>query len=266
MTANSAADIVVCHADGVAGIRFARPEQGNSLRLRTLQELCQALDDAIADEKVRAIVLEAQGRHFSAGADFSFLDELAGTPSVEVRSRIYHWFQGAAKRIYNCPKPTLALVNGAAVTVGCELALACDFRIAADDALFQESWIRLGLMPPLGGLFLLPRIVGLGRAKAMVLLGQAVKAPEALAIGLVHEVVAREALGARGEAFAQELAATAPLAYATVKQALHRGLETGMEAEWSANVSAQALLIGSADFREGLDAVRTRRPAAFTGN
>jgi len=258
-------DIVVSRADSVETIRIARPETGNTLRLETLQELCHALDHATADDDVRVIVLAAEGRHFSAGADFAFLEELVTTPPVVVRNRIYAWFQGAAKRLYRCPKPTLALVNGAAVTVGCELALACDFRVAADDSSFQESWIRLGLMPPLGGLFLLPRIVGLGRAKAMVLRGEAMKAPEALAAGLAHEVVPAADLAARGAAFAQELAGVAPLAYATVKEALHRGLESTMEGEWSANLPAQALLIGSADFKEGLAAARGRRKASFEG-
>jgi enoyl-CoA hydratase/carnithine racemase len=258
-------DLLYSVADGVATISFNRKDTGNTLRLETLQEVCGAMDAATADADVRCIVLAAEGRHFSAGADFAFLEELTTTSAVEVRNRIYAWFQGAARRVYRCPKPTLAIVNGAAVTVGCELALACDFRIASEDALFQESWIRLGLMPPLGGLFLLPRIVGLGHAKTMVLRGEAMRAQEALAAGLVSEVVPRDVLAERGAEFAAELAAMAPLAYATVKEALHRGLETGMEAEWSANLPSQAMLIGSEDFREGLDAVRGKRPARFKG-
>ncbi|QKS00344.1 enoyl-CoA hydratase/isomerase family protein [Sphingomonas sp. CL5.1] len=256
-------DIIVGRAGRIGTLTFNRPEKGNTLRPQTLAEVCCGLDELIADPEVRAIVLAATGKHFCAGADFSFLDELTRMPASDIKAQIYAHFQGAAKRLYTCSKPTLALVQGAAVTVGCELALACDFRIVAETAFFQESWIKLGIMPPLGGLFLLPRLAGLGRASQMVLLGQAVKAVEAERIGLAGEVVPVDMLAGRGAAFAEELAAIAPLAYASVKEALHRGLETSMEAEWSANLLNQALLLGTEDFREGLDAVKAKRAPVF---
>lgn len=258
-------DIAVGRAGRIGTLTLNRPDKGNTLRPQTLAEICDGLDELIADPEVQAIVLAASGKHFCAGADFSFLDELTHMPASDIKAQIYRHFQGAAKRLYTCAKPTLALVQGAAVTVGCELALACDFRIVAENAFFQESWIRLGIMPPLGGLFLLPRLVGLGRASQMVLLGQAVKAGEAERIGLAGEIVPVDALAVRGSAFAEELAAIAPLAYASVKEALHRGLETSMEAEWSANLLNQALLLGTDDFREGLEAVKTKRAPSFAG-
>jgi len=258
-------DILVAVDAGVGSIVINRPDRGNTVRPQTLAEICAAVDRLTADAAVRAIVLRAEGKNFSAGADFGFLDELTRTAAVDVKSQIYRHFQGAARRIYHCPKPTLALVAGAAVTVGCELALACDFRVAAENAFFQESWVKLGLMPQLGGLFLLPRLIGLGRAAQMVLLGQPVRAREAERLGLVSEVVALEELPVRGLALAAELSAAAPLAYAAIKEALHRGLETSMETEWSANVVNQAVLLGSEDFKEGLQAVKARRAASFQG-
>jgi enoyl-CoA hydratase/carnithine racemase len=265
VTGDTFADILVAVADGIGTLTINRPHRGNTVRPQTLAEICRAMDLLTADDAVTAIVIRAEGKNFSAGADFGFLDELTRMSATEIKSQIYAHFQGAARRIYLCPKPTVAIVAGAAVTVGCELALACDFRVAADDAFFQESWIRLGIMPPLGGLFLLPRLIGLGRASQMVLRGQVVKAAEAERIGLVSEVVPLAELEARGRALAGELAATAPLAYAAIKQALHRGLETGMETEWSANVLNQAILLGTADFREGLSAVKEKRAPDFTG-
>jgi 2-(1,2-epoxy-1,2-dihydrophenyl)acetyl-CoA isomerase len=157
------------------------------------------------------------------------------------------------------------LVQGAALTVGCELALACDFRIAADNVRFQESWIKLGIMPPLGGLFLLPRIVGMGRAMEICMLGKLVNAEEAQRIDMVSEVFAVDQLAERGAEFAAELAVLPPMAYATVKQSLQRGLESSMEAEWQANLSNQTLLLGSEDFREGLAAMTGKRAPEFKG-
>ena len=258
-------NIAVETVEGIGVLAFNRPEKGNAVFPDMLGEVCDALDALAADDGVRAIVLCGAGKNFSAGADFGFLDGLTRTPPAEVVSQIYSRFQGAARRLYRCPKPTVAAVQGAAVTVGCELALACDFRVVSDSAFFQESWIKLGLMPPLGGLFLLPRMVGLGRAAQMALRGEAVKAERAVEIGLASEKVGEEALRPRALELAGELAALPPLAYAAIKEALHRGLETSMDAEWSANVARQAVLLSTQDFVEGLSAVKERRKPAFNG-
>lgn len=249
----------------VARVVVARSDIGNASSPEMLGEIRDAFLALSEDSEVRAIVLAAEGKHFSVGADFTFLQRLSGMSASEIKGTVYANFQGAAKAIYRCPKPTLALVQGAAITVGCELALACDFRIASDTARFQESWINLGIIPPLAGLFLLPRLIGLGRAMEMCLQGRPVLAEEALRIGLVGEVIAADALAERGETLARELAASAPLAYAAAKQGLQRGLESSMEAEWQANLSNQALLLGSEDHREGLAAVTGKRAPQFHG-
>jgi enoyl-CoA hydratase/carnithine racemase len=250
---------------GIARIVFARGDAGNASRPEMLGELRDAVAMLGADDTVRAILLAADGKHFSVGADFAFLEALTGMTAVEIKTVVYDNFQGAAKAIYRCPKPVIALVQGSAVTVGCELALACDFRIAADNAVFVESWIKLGIMPPLGGLFLLPRIVGMGRAAEMCLRGRSVRAVEALDWGLVSLVVGLDELADSGLVLARELAAAAPLAYSTVKQSMQRALETSMDTEWSANLPNQAVLLGSSDFREGLAAVQARRAPVFEG-
>ena len=258
-------DIRVEVADRIGTLTIARPEQRNTVRPQTLAEICAAMDQLTDDDAVGAIVLRAEGEHFSAGADFKFLGLMTEMAAGEVRDQVYTHFQGAARRIYNCPKPVVAAVQGAAITVACELALACDFRVVAKGAFFQESWIKLGIMPPLGGLFLLPRMIGLGRASQMVLHAIAVQAEEAERIGLASEVVPLDQLEARSRELAAELAAAAPQAYSAIKLALRRGLETTMEAEFSANVLNQALLLSSEDFKEGLDAVKGRRKPEFKG-
>jgi enoyl-CoA hydratase/carnithine racemase len=258
-------DIRVETEGAIGHLVLARSARNNALHPQMLQEICAGLDQLAAEEAVRAIVIRADGKHFSVGADFEWLGGLRATPSINVERDIYAHFQGAARRIYHCPKPTIAAVNGAAITVSCELALACDFRIVSPSARFQESWVKLGLMPPLGGLFLLPRMVGLARASQLVLRGEVVSAEQAVAWGMALEVVAEDGLVARASELAGELAALPPTAYAAVKQAMHRGLETSMEAEWSANTARQALLIGSEDFGEALLAVQERRTGQFHG-
>lgn len=258
-------DIELAVADDVGTLTLNRPERGNALRPSTMQEICAALDELDRDARVKAIVLRAAGKHFCTGADLSFLDELTRTSPVAVQQQIYEHFLGAARRLYHCAKPTVALISGAAFTVGCELALACDFRLVSDTASLQESWIKLGLIPPLGGLFLLPRLIGLGRAMQMVLRADAVTGAQAVAIGLAHELVPMDQLERRGQDLAIELSQRPALAYAAAKLGLHRGLETTMEAEWSANVAAQAMLLSSEDFREGLAALKQKRPPQFNG-
>tara|TARA_R110001599_G_scaffold239960_2_gene439538 strand:- start:2144 stop:2938 length:795 start_codon:yes stop_codon:yes gene_type:complete len=251
--------------EGIADVVVARADIGNASSPEMLGEIRDAFSMLTVNSDVRAIIFSAEGKHFSVGADFAFLQRLAKMSAVEIKNTVYANFQGAARAIYRCHKPTLALVQGAAVTVGCELALACDFRIAADSAMFQESWIKLGIMPPLGGTFLLPRLVGLGRAMEMCLRAKQVRAEEALQIGLVSEVVAKDDLAARGLELARELAASAPLGYATVKQSIQRAIESSMDAEWQANLPNQALLLGSKDHREGLKAITEKRAPKFSG-
>lgn len=259
-------DITLDIEDGLAWIRFNRPQVKNAVRGQTMRELCQALDVAIASEEARVIILGAVGEHFVAGAEFAFLEDLSRLSTAQIKSQVYAFFQGAARRLYTASKPTIAAVNGAAITVGCELALACDFRIATDAAVFQETWIRLGLIPPLGGMKLLPGLIGIGRANDMVLRGKAVKGEEAVRIGLAHQLASVEGLEAATRKLALELAAASPTAYAAAKAGLHRGLESSMETEWQANLMAQATLIASADFKEGLAAVQSKRPPVFTGD
>jgi enoyl-CoA hydratase/carnithine racemase len=220
----------------------------NALRPETLQEICEAVDELIAAAEVRAIVFASDGRHFCAGADFAFLEQLTTLPAGTVTDQIYGPFQGAVRRIFRSTKPTVAAIDGAAVTVGCELALACDFRVVTERATLQESWIKVGLLPALGGMYLLPRLVGLARANEMVLRGRGISGREAVQFGLATELVEPDHLRDRAVALASELAAMPARAYAQAKDGLQRGLDSTIDREWSAAINAQATLIGSAEF------------------
>lgn len=243
---------------GVGWIIIDRPEVGNAARPKTMREMCEALDRLVPDPAVKAIVLMGEGEHFLAGGDFDFLTGLVDKPTSDVRGELYDHFQGVTRRLFRCAKPTIAAVSGAAITVGCELALMCDVRIVTPTAIFQESWLKMGLMPPLGGAMLLPRLIGLARAKAMILEGRPLSASESLELGFASEITPLESLRARAEACAGELAQAPPLAYRAAKEALHRGLESTMEIEWSTNVLAQSMLIATPEFRAALEKAKAR--------
>ncbi|BCW90911.1 Short-chain-enoyl-CoA hydratase [Alphaproteobacteria bacterium SO-S41] len=251
--------------DGVATLTICRPEQQNRLDLEDLDALSAALDIVMGDEAVRAIVLTGKGKHFSAGASTRTLEALRTAKPLEIHGSVYARAQGVARRLYRMPKPVVAAISGAAITLGCEFALACDFRLVDETAFFQEAWIKLGLLPPLGGLYLLPKMIGVTRASEMVLRGREVRAEEAIAIGLANRIVAGEALLQEAQTLAAELGALSPTAYGFAKTALHRGLESTIEAEWSANAMAQAMLISSNDFSDAMQALQERRKPTFTG-
>jgi len=261
----NADDVLVERVDDIAYVRMNRPSVSNAMGPTAMQRLCQALDGVIGDPEVRAIVLGHTGKHFLAGADFAFLEDLTRSASLEGMGQIYEWFQGAAKRLHLCRKPTVAAVGGAAITVGCELAIACDFRVVTERAVFQESWIRVGLIPPLGGFKVLPALVGMDLARKMILRAQPVSGAEAVAAGLASELVPPEVLESRAIALARELAALPPLTYNASKEGLRRGLESSLDESWAHNLLAQGMLLGSEDFREGVTAVRQRRAPVFKG-
>ena len=235
--------------NGIGRISFNRPDTANAVYPELMKALCEALDDCIGADDVKAIVITGRGRNFAAGADFSFLRDLLTSRTEGVNQSLYAWFKGSVERLWKCPKPTVAAVNGAAITVGCEVAIACDARVASTRSRFGENWLQLGLMPPLGGAVLLPRLIGLTHAKRMVLEAQMLTGEDALRVGLVDELVEDDAILARAEERALAMAALPPQAFAAAKAALHRGFESTMETEWVANVLNQAVLIGTEDFK-----------------
>lgn len=251
--------------EGIAIVRFNLPDQGNSVSPPVMRQMCDALDDVIGDDAVKGIVLAHAGKHFVAGANFDWLATVPEKAVPEIRQDIYAWFQGAAKRVHLCPKPVVAAIGGAAITVGFELAIAADFRVVTEKALFQQSWIRLGLIGPLGSLKLLPAMVGWQMAKDIMLRMRAVGGEEAVKIGLATELVAEEDREARAIALASELSALPPLAYRAMKEGLWQGLQSSFEDSWNTAVLNQAILLGSDDFAEGLDAVRNKRKPEFKG-
>jgi len=143
--------IVVNRIGRVGKITLAREHVLNALTPELMAEVMEAVSGCEKDPEVRALVFTGQGRAFSSGADFAFLEQIVEAEPFDIKNTVYSFFQGGIKAIKLCSKPTIASVNGPAIGAGCEVALACDFRLAAEDAVFSEAWINLGVVPPSGG-------------------------------------------------------------------------------------------------------------------
>jgi enoyl-CoA hydratase/carnithine racemase len=234
--------------DRVATLTINRPPI-NALTPAVMDQIVAQVAALEADPEVRVLVLTGAGTAFSGGGDANFMRELTAMNAEQIRTVVYRSFAGAAKAIKLCTKPTIAAVNGAAVGGACELAVACDFRLVTPQAYFLENWIEFGIVPPLGGMFLLPRLIGLERAANMIMRGVRVGGEEAVSIGLATRVVAPEMLMQEAQAFAVDLARRSPTALAIAKAGLRRGMESTLAGEWEFNIQAQSMLLSSDEFR-----------------
>ena len=248
---------------GIATITLDRPGSLNSLEASLKAELLAAFREAGRDPSVRVVILTGAGRAFCAGQDLK--ERLAPDPApldVEVRER----FNPLVMAIRLLDKPVIAAVNGVAAGAGASLAFACDLRIAAEEASFVLAFGRIGLVPDTGATWLLPRLVGLGRAAELFLLADPVSAAEAFRIGLVNRVVPGDELAAETRRVAASLAAGAPQALALTKRALRRALESGFEATLDYEASLQGIAGRTADHAEGLAAFTEKRQPRFSGS
>lgn len=241
-----------------------RPETLNALTPETMVELAGRLERAAGDASVRAVVLTGSGAAFSAGGDVRLLQAIPAMSEAEIREVVYGAFQRPIRALRAMPQPVVAAVDGPAVGAGCELALAADFRLASPRARFGEVWVRIGCVPALGGMYLLPRLVGLGRAVEMIMTGELVGADEACRIGLVNRVVPESVLLDEAVALAHRLAAGPPRALALVKAGLDQA-GGGLTAALESALAAQLACFATADFLEGVRALTERRPPRFTG-
>ncbi len=258
--------VLVAQYDGVRTLTLNRPESLNALTVEAMGALADRLEDAAADHATRAVIITGAGPAFSAGGDIGFLQELPTLPPAKVKEIVYGTFQRVPRLIRTIDKPVIAAVDGAAVGAGCEIALACDFRIASERARFGEVWINLGCVPALGGMFLLPRLVGLAKATELVMTGEIIDAGEALRIGLVNKVVKPPDLASAAQELARRLARGPARALAIAKAALNRGLDSNLGAELEATVHAQLMCFTTRDFAEGVRALAEKRTPRFTGD
>ncbi|HEV8458988.1 MAG TPA: enoyl-CoA hydratase [Methylomirabilota bacterium] len=254
--------ILVDRADGVATVTLNRPEARNAIDVRMRAELAGAFDELEADETARAIILTGAGGHFSAGGDVKTM--VKRHTAAEGRARVES-LNRFVLRLFNFPKPTIAMVDGFAVGAGCNIALGCDIVLASDRARFGEVFAKIGLVPDGGGTWLLPRLVGLAKAKELVFTADIIDAAEALRIGLVNRVVPAPELEATTRALAARIAAGPPGTLALAKSLLNRASTTELAAALELEAFAQGQAISSEDHAEGVRAFLEKRSPKFQG-
>lgn len=251
---------------GVATIALNRPKALNAFDGRMHEELQEALDDAARDDGVRCVVLRGEGRGFSAGADLRSEDlSREGGEAPDLGEYLRRTYSRTVTRIAAMEKPVLASLHGPVYGAGMGLALACDLRISAESAKFSVAFIKIGLMPDAGVTFFLPRVVGLGRAMELSMLGEALDAGEAQRIGLVSRVVPDEKLAQETAAFARSLAAMPTRALGQIKGALHASFEGDLETALEREAEGQTLCGYTNDHQEGVAAFFEKRAPEFSG-
>ena len=259
MTARSdelSGETLTCHYVGaVAVLTLNRPEQLNVMNVPMREELWTFFDAIRADPRTRAMVVTGAGEAFCAGGDVNdFVEPSAEQMHDLMRDKSHRWF----KAYWDLPFPVVAAVNGVAAGGGISLLLGADFVLASENARMGQTFVRVGLMPDLGGLFMLPRSIGLHRAKAMALTGDLIDARQAHELGLVYEVTSPDELLDRALALAQRLAGGPQQALAATKAVINRSFELSMEDVLHEELMAQSFLFGTEDHHERLAAFLDR--------
>jgi enoyl-CoA hydratase/carnithine racemase len=258
--------IAVTEDSGIVAITLNRPEKLNAFGGHMRRDLAEALEAAGSDHSVRVVVITGAGRAFCAGGDVEFMAELLGRQDFEEFSRLL----GAARRVITAirqmTKPVIAAINGPASGAGCNLALACDLRIASTKASLSQSFVKLGLHPDWGGTYFLPRLVTPNKACELFFLGEAIGADEALRLGIVNRVVANHELTAVTRSLAEQLRDAPPLSIAAAKQAVYLSQTAELEEMLRYETEAQLRCFESQDGREGIHAFLEKRAPKFTGH
>jgi 2-(1,2-epoxy-1,2-dihydrophenyl)acetyl-CoA isomerase len=248
--------------DGVLTLTLNRPDALNSFNVEMKEALLAGLKDAAKDKSVRVVVLTGAGRAFSAGQD---LKERTAPGVVDLGTELRIRYNPIVLAMRKLEKPVIGAINGVAAGAGISVALACDLRIAADNASFIEVFARVGLVPDTGSSWFLPRLVGYAKAAEMSFTTDPVDAQTAERIGLVNRVVPADELMTETRALASRLAQAAPLALGLAKRALNRAMESGLEEQLEFEAQLQSVAGRSKDHQEGVAAFVEKRPARFTG-
>lgn len=255
-------NLLVDIEENVAVVTINRPDALNALNTEVMENLAAAFAELKQRQDVACVILTGSGaKSFVAGADIAAMQPLDAVSAAQFAR------QGHAvlNLIENFPKPVIAAVNGFALGGGCELAMACDIRIAAENARFGQPEVNLGVIPGFGGTLRLARLVGKGRAKELIFTGDMIDAQEAYRIGLANKVVAAEELLTEARGMAAKIVSKGPVAVRFAKEAVDNGLEMDLDRAGRFEADLFGLCFSTADQKEGMQAFLDKRQAKFTG-
>ncbi len=245
---------------GIAIIKFNRPQVLNAVNIETILELEQLLQELNQDQSIRVIILTGEGKSFVSGSDISRLAEMDS-----LKAREYSMIgQRVLAYIENMEKVVIAAVNGFALGSGCEIAMACDIRIASDKAKFGQPEVKLGLIPGHAGTQRLARLVGLGKAKELIFTGDLIDANEALRIGLVNKVTIPEELLNEAKNMAKKIIDVGPTAVKLAKTVINRGIDANLTTACSYEMEAFSILFSLPESKEGMKAFLEKRPPKWS--
>jgi len=247
-------------SEGIATVTINRPSAMNAMTVSTLEELEAVVAEIVRNPDVRAAILTGAGfKAFVAGADIAVMRNMNSTQARDLALQAHRIYAA----IERSPKPFIAAVNGYALGGGCELAMACDIRVAAENAKFGQPEINIGILPGFGGTQRLPRLVGKGHALEIILTGEMIDASEALRIGLVNRVVPQGELLEEARKLAGKIAAKGLVAVRLCKEAVGNGLEMDLARACAYEAELFGYSFSTADQKEGMSAFLEKRPAVF---
>lgn len=258
------APVIEERSGGIVTLTLNRPDIRNAMTADVTQAFTAAVDRLRGDDAVRAVIVTGAGKAFCAGGDLSFIEPGPGASVPDIRAKMRVFYQQFLA-VRTLEVPTIAAINGAAVGAGLCLALACDMRIAADDAKLTTAFTKLGLHPGMAGTYLLTRLVGTARAADLMFTSRVVDGAEAERLGLVNRAVPAASLAAEAHALAEQIAANAPIAMRLVKRAIQLAERADLETMLEYEALAQPVTMASADLLEGLAAVKEKRAPRFEG-
>lgn len=256
--------------DGVLTITLNRPDKLNAFDDTLSYELIDALKQAEKDKHVRCILLTGAGRGFCSGQDLqsravSAASDNGNGSAPHLGESIRKRYMPLILKLRTMEKPIVCAINGVAAGAGASLAFACDYRLASTEASFIQAFIKVGLIPDSGACFLLPRLVGMGRAMELMMTGRKVPAEEALQVGLVNELCAPDTLMEKARALAGQLAAGPTKAYGLLKRAMNKAMDCDLETYLNYEADLQEIAGRTMDFKEGVSAFTEKRTPVFQG-